>query len=214
MSSFSSLVRRFTMREEEQNGKISKRRSFFSSLRRRKSQPFAPTKTKEIPTECESPALTKSPTPVVDSNKPLPRPPTANVEKEKEKIPPRPQIKLERIISPLKEADIRKIFSGAPQFLVHLDDDRVPLPSVEFPWDEAIETNHLADHGDIEHEAWKCSSMYYYYTRCAHQLFLPPSKASTSLNQNLLIVLYLSKSIIMIIEFGSEDQFELFHHSR
>lgn len=85
---------------------------------------------KEIHSDTESP--TRSPHHFIDSNKPLP--PTPKVGAEKDRDPPRPLVKLERIISPLKDADIRKLFAGAPQFFVHYSDDGQPLPRVGFPW--------------------------------------------------------------------------------
>ncbi|PBP28268.1 hypothetical protein BUE80_DR000807 [Diplocarpon rosae] len=90
-------------------------------------------------------------------NKPLPPPPPAGSQAD----PPPPAeapVKLERIMKPIAVADLRKIFSGAPQFFARAEGHNTgaPHPSVCFPWDEELHIRDLTDHWRIHDEAWGC----------------------------------------------------------
>jgi hypothetical protein len=94
-------------------------------------------------------------------NKPLPPPPPPG--SEPELTPPTPSagknpVKLDRIISPLSQADLYKIFSGAPQFFARSEGHHTgaPHPSVAFPWDSELQIRDLCDHVQIQDEAWGC----------------------------------------------------------
>lgn len=67
-------------------------------------------------------------------------------------------------MTPLSQADIQKIFSGAPQFFARSEGHHTgaPHPSVAFPWDSELQIRDLCDHVQIQDEAWGC------VTACPH----------------------------------------------
>lgn len=100
---------------------------------------------------------TQNPPAVHHTDKPLPPPPKPGWKPEN--TSPKPLvIKLDRIISPLKEEEIHHLFSGAPQFSVRTEADTgAPLPIIEFLWSEGV---NLVDYKKISNHAWKCASTY------------------------------------------------------
>ncbi|KAI1077038.1 hypothetical protein F5B20DRAFT_553894 [Whalleya microplaca] len=58
----------------------------------------------------------------------------------------------------LSEAEIEKLFSGAPQFFARSQGHGTgaPHPSVAFPWNDELGIRDLTDHTQIEHDAWGC----------------------------------------------------------
>ncbi|RCI17476.1 hypothetical protein L249_2922 [Ophiocordyceps polyrhachis-furcata BCC 54312] len=56
----------------------------------------------------------------------------------------------------LSEADLQRLFSGAPQFFARSESHYhgPPHPSVAFPLDEELEIRDLTDHDPISHRAW------------------------------------------------------------
>ena len=56
----------------------------------------------------------------------------------------------------LSDAEIEKLFSGAPQFFARSQGQGTgaPHPSVAFPWDEELIIRDLTDHTQIENDAW------------------------------------------------------------
>lgn len=56
----------------------------------------------------------------------------------------------------LSEAEIEKLFSGAPQYFARSlgHGTGAPHPSVAFPWDEDLRIRDLTDHTQIEDDAW------------------------------------------------------------
>lgn len=56
----------------------------------------------------------------------------------------------------LTNAEIEKLFSGAPQYFARSQGygTGAPHPSVAFPWDEDLRIRDLTDHTQIEDEAW------------------------------------------------------------
>jgi hypothetical protein len=58
----------------------------------------------------------------------------------------------------LSDAEIDKLFSGAPQYFARSQGTGTgaPHPSVAFPWDEDLRIRDLTDHTQIEDEAWGC----------------------------------------------------------
>ena len=99
----------------------------------------------------------KSP-PTSPMNKPLPPPPPPGSEPEPTASVGKNPVKLDRIISPLSQADLYKIFSGAPQFFARTEGHHTgaPHPSVAFPWDSELHIRDLCDHVQIQDEAWGC----------------------------------------------------------
>jgi hypothetical protein len=97
-------------------------------------------------------------------NKPLPPPPPPGAPPEPTPPAARNPIKLKRIMTPLSQADIQKIFSGAPQFFARSEGHHTgaPHPSVAFPWDSELQIRDLCDHVQIQDEAWGC------VTACPH----------------------------------------------
>lgn len=95
---------------------------------------------------------------LADSNKPLPSPPSPGPRDEAGGEPKRPVLKLERIMATLNDAEIEKLFSGAPQYFARSQGlgTGAPHPSVAFPWDEELTIRDLTDHTQIEHDAWGC----------------------------------------------------------
>ncbi|KAE9379993.1 hypothetical protein N431DRAFT_325234 [Stipitochalara longipes BDJ] len=91
-------------------------------------------------------------------DKPLPPPPPPGSEPEPAPSAAKNPIKLDRIISPLSQADLFKIFSGAPQFFARSEGHHTgaPHPSVAFPWDSELHIRDLCDHVRIQDEAWGC----------------------------------------------------------
>ena len=67
----------------------------------------------------------------------------------------------------LEEADIEKLFSGAPQFFCRTEGHfpGAPHPSVAFPFDEELEIRDLADHIQIEDKAWSAVTAWPHLTR-------------------------------------------------
>lgn len=198
MPSFTSLLGR-GKKQEVRDGSVNKRRSNLLSLLRPRSQRVPPSVKPflsgrmtlsfalkerflsdidadtwvnkiEILNKPEPP--TKHVSTVPNSEKPLPPPPKPGSELE-DPLPKPPIIKLDRIMSPLKDKDICSLFSGAPQFFVRAEANTgAPLPSIEFPWSEEILSRNLIDYKQIEHDALKCSSTYSRYnvwlSRSAH----------------------------------------------
>ncbi|KAI1111864.1 hypothetical protein F5Y14DRAFT_442972 [Nemania sp. NC0429] len=56
----------------------------------------------------------------------------------------------------LNEAEIDKLFSGAPQFFARSHGSGAPHPSVAFPLNEELTIRDLTDHAQIEDDAWGC----------------------------------------------------------
>ncbi|KAK0615760.1 hypothetical protein B0T17DRAFT_497254 [Bombardia bombarda] len=67
----------------------------------------------------------------------------------------------------LSEAEIEKLFSGAPQYFARSEGHYTgaPHPSVAFPWDEKLEIRDLTDHTQIEDRAWGCVTAWPHITR-------------------------------------------------
>lgn len=60
----------------------------------------------------------------------------------------------------LNEADIEKLFSGAPQFCSRNEGPflATPHPSISFPFDEDLQIRDLTDHVQVEAKAWSCAT--------------------------------------------------------
>lgn len=58
----------------------------------------------------------------------------------------------------LSDAELEKLFSGAPQFFARSQGQGTgaPHPSVAFPWDDELAIRDLTDHTQIENDAWGC----------------------------------------------------------
>ncbi|KAI0602714.1 hypothetical protein F4775DRAFT_581565 [Biscogniauxia sp. FL1348] len=58
----------------------------------------------------------------------------------------------------LSDAEMEKLFSGAPQFFARSQGHGTgaPHPSVAFPWNEELPIRDLTDHTQIEDDAWGC----------------------------------------------------------
>ncbi|RDL37019.1 Uncharacterized protein BP5553_04452 [Venustampulla echinocandica] len=95
--------------------------------------------------------------PMSGTNKPLPPPPPPGPHEATES-PPKPVVKLARIIAPIAPPDLHKLFSGAPQFYARSEGHHTgaPHPSVAFPWNTDVDTRDLRDHIRIQDEAWGC----------------------------------------------------------
>lgn len=67
----------------------------------------------------------------------------------------------------LNEADIEKLFSGAPQFFARSEGHffGAPHPSVAFPFDEELGIRDLTDHVQIEDKAWSGVTAWPHLTR-------------------------------------------------
>lgn len=78
----------------------------------------------------------------------------------------------------LNEADVEKLFSGAPQYFARSEGHftGAPHPSVAFPWDEELYIRDLTDHMQIEDEAWGCITAWPHITRDIHK---GPSASAT-----------------------------------
>lgn len=76
-------------------------------------------------------------------------------------------LKLDRIMASLTDAEIEKLFSGAPQYFARSEGHYTgaPHPSVAFPWDEELQIRDLTDHVQIEHKAWRCLTTWPHITR-------------------------------------------------
>ncbi|KAK3393098.1 hypothetical protein B0H63DRAFT_530741 [Podospora didyma] len=107
-----------------------------------------------------------SPRSPVNPNKPLPSPPPPGSEQDRDP-PAKPVLKLARIMATLTEAEIEKLFSGAPQYFARSEGHYTgaPHPSVAFPWDEKLEIRDLTDHIQIEDKAWTCVTAWPHITR-------------------------------------------------
>ncbi|RYP45204.1 hypothetical protein DL769_011476 [Monosporascus sp. CRB-8-3] len=94
----------------------------------------------------------------INANKPLPSPPAPGTIDKPDGHPPKPILKLERIMASLSDAEIEKLFSGAPQFFARSQGYGTgpPHPSVAFPWDEELVIRDLTDYVQIENDAWGC----------------------------------------------------------
>ncbi len=94
----------------------------------------------------------------VNSNKPLPSTPDPGTIDKADGLHPKPILKLDRIMASLSDAEIEKLFSGAPQFFARSQGQGTgaPRPSVAFPWDEELAIRDLTDHTQIENDAWGC----------------------------------------------------------
>ncbi|TVY89343.1 hypothetical protein LAWI1_G004745 [Lachnellula willkommii] len=109
-------------------------------------------------------ASPETPPILMSTNKPLPRRPAAGTSQSDS--PPNPTKKLERIISPIALDDLRKLFSGAPQFFVRSEGHHTgaPHPLVAFPWDSNLQIQDLCDHVQIRDEAWGCVTAWRHIT--------------------------------------------------
>ncbi|RDA94634.1 hypothetical protein CP533_2396 [Ophiocordyceps camponoti-saundersi (nom. inval.)] len=69
----------------------------------------------------------------------------------------------------LSEADLQRLFSGAPQFFARSESHYhgPPHPSVAFPLDEELEIRDLTDHDSISHRAWSGLTAWPHLTRAA-----------------------------------------------
>ncbi|RYO80881.1 hypothetical protein DL764_009840 [Monosporascus ibericus] len=94
----------------------------------------------------------------VNANKPLPSRPAPGTIAKPDGHPPKPILKLKRIMASLSDAEIEKLFSGAPQFFARSQGlgTGPPHPSVAFPWDEELAIRDLTDYVQIENDAWGC----------------------------------------------------------
>jgi hypothetical protein len=95
-----------------------------------------------------------------DTNKPLPIPPSPSDDDPSPRPPP-VQVatritRLARIISPIAQAELHRLFSGAPQFLFRSDGHHTdaPRPSIAYPWNSEVEVASLKDYVQIQDEAW------------------------------------------------------------
>jgi hypothetical protein len=97
-------------------------------------------------------------------NKPLPPPPPGAAEPEPTS---RPTLNPQRIISPIALPELRKLFSGAPQFFARSEGHHTgaPHPSVAFPWDLEVDIRDLCDHTQIHDEAWSSITAWPHITR-------------------------------------------------
>ncbi|KAG8671470.1 hypothetical protein FPOAC1_004718 [Fusarium poae] len=180
---------------------------------RRKSPPVVPTgifqgtrsKTKTntktpltpTPSSSQSPSYLPqaliSPRSPPDQNKPLPPPPpTPGSLCDKENAtspPPKPVLKLNRIMSTLTESEIEKLFSGAPQYFARSEGhcSGAPNPSVAFPFDEALEIRDLTDHVQIEDRAWSGLTAWPHLTRDLNQDAAARAKAVDSRKAHFFI---------------------------
>ncbi|SPO00029.1 uncharacterized protein DNG_02881 [Cephalotrichum gorgonifer] len=111
-----------------------------------------------------------SPRSPINANKPLPSPPPPGSSLA-EGPPPKPVLKLARIMATLSDSDIEKLFSGAPQYFARSEGHNTgaPHPSVAFPWDEEVGIRDLADHIQVEDHAWRCMTAWPHITRGARR---------------------------------------------
>lgn len=67
----------------------------------------------------------------------------------------------------LDEADIEKLFSGAPQYFARNEGPfiAIPSPSVAFPFDEDLQIRDLTDHCQIDAKAWSGVTAHPHLTR-------------------------------------------------
>jgi hypothetical protein len=72
---------------------------------------------------------------------------------------------------PLSDADIEKLFSGAPQYFARTEAGfpGAPHPSVAFPFDEELDIRDLTDHVQIEDRAWSGVTAWPHLTRDLNQ---------------------------------------------
>ncbi|RGP61823.1 hypothetical protein FLONG3_10410 [Fusarium longipes] len=157
------------------------------------------TKTPLTPTPSSSqspshlPRALTSPRSPPDQNKPLPPPPpTPGSLSDKENAtspPPKPVLKLNRIMSTLTESEIEKLFSGAPQYFARSEGhcSGAPNPSVAFPFDEALEIRDLTDHVQIEDRAWSGLTAWPHLTRDLNQDAAARAKAVDSRKAHFFI---------------------------
>jgi hypothetical protein len=70
----------------------------------------------------------------------------------------------------LSDADIEKLFSGAPQYFARSEGHftGAPHPSIAFPWDEELGIRDLTDHSQIEDQAWRCVTAWPHIIRDVH----------------------------------------------
>ncbi|KAI1088919.1 hypothetical protein F5B19DRAFT_485607 [Rostrohypoxylon terebratum] len=106
----------------------------------------------------ERPSLSPRSPGSLNYNKPLPSPPPPGTIDKVDGRPPKPVLKLNRIMASLTETEIEKLFSGAPQFFARSQGHGTgaPHPSVAFPWNDELGIRDLADHVQISDDAWGC----------------------------------------------------------
>ncbi|KAF5873102.1 putative helicase-like protein [Botrytis fragariae] len=122
----------------------------------------------ESPTIPIQTPTTNPSSPMSNHNKPLPPPPPSIKESaSSEAISSRPYKKLDRIISPLTDQELRELFSGAPQFYARSEGHHTgaPYPKIAFPWDSSLQIRDLSDHVQIQDEAWGCITAWPHITR-------------------------------------------------
>ncbi|KAI1881890.1 hypothetical protein JX265_000716 [Neoarthrinium moseri] len=137
----------------------SKRELLKSLIRRaRDAQQRGGVTNNTIPTPRRDSETVDSLRPTINSNKPLPSPPLPGTVDKVDGQPKKPVLKLDRIMASLSEAEIEKLFSGAPQYFARSlgHGTGAPHPSVAFPWDEDLRIRDLTDHTQIEDDAWGC----------------------------------------------------------
>ncbi|KAK6599809.1 hypothetical protein H4I95_08684 [Botrytis cinerea] len=122
----------------------------------------------DLPTIPMQTPPTNPSSPMSNHNKPLPPPPPSIKESaSSEGISSRPYKKLDRIISPLTDQELRELFSGAPQFYARSEGHHTgaPYPKIAFPWDSSLQIRDLSDHVQIQDEAWGCITAWPHITR-------------------------------------------------
>ncbi|KAK2075167.1 hypothetical protein P8C59_009315 [Phyllachora maydis] len=81
-------------------------------------------------------------------------------------------------MAPLTDADIEKLFSGAPQFFARSEGHNTgaPHPSVAFPWDDELKIRDLTDHTQIEDKAWSSVTAWPHIVRASSAHGSPRAK--------------------------------------
>lgn len=81
-------------------------------------------------------------------------------------------------MAPLTDADIEKLFSGAPQFYARSEGHNTgaPHPSVAFPWDDELKIRDLTDHTQIEDKAWSSVTAWPHIVRASSAHGSPRAK--------------------------------------
>ncbi|KAF7952405.1 uncharacterized protein EAE97_001902 [Botrytis byssoidea] len=145
------------------------KRNFFRNLFKISSfsSKDKPGKEQSVTIPIQTPTTNPS-SPMSNHNKPLPPPPPSIKESaSSEAISSRPYKKLDRIISPLTDQELRELFSGAPQFYARSEGHHTsaPYPKIAFPWDLSLQIRDLSDHVQIQDEAWGCITAWPHITR-------------------------------------------------
>ncbi|KAK8906433.1 hypothetical protein QC760_005027 [Botrytis cinerea] len=145
------------------------KRNFFRNLFKISSfsSKDKPGKEQSVTIPMQTPPTNPS-SPMSNHNKPLPPPPPSIKESaSSEGISSRPYKKLDRIISPLTDQELRELFSGAPQFYARSEGHHTgaPYPKIAFPWDSSLQIRDLSDHVQIQDEAWGCITAWPHITR-------------------------------------------------